>query len=118
MGSAMVMPMALLACSASICGVKSRSTPLVPGYWKIAPKTSEASRSEGRPSTTSIPNGSARVRITSMFWGWHASSTKNFRDLDFDARSAMVIASAAAVDSSSREAFAMSSPVRSQIIVW
>ena len=66
----------------------------------------------------SMPKGSARVRMTSMFCGWQASSTKKTLDFDLAERCAMVIASAAAVDSSKSEALAMSRPVRSQIIVW
>jgi hypothetical protein len=117
-GSAMTIPSAFAACSACICSVKSRSTPLVPGYWKIAPKTVEASRSEGRPVMISIPRGFARVRITAMFCGCSASSTKKAVAFDLDDRCAMVIASAAAVASSRSEALAIGRPVRSAIIVW
>jgi hypothetical protein len=66
----------------------------------------------------SIPSGMARVRITAMVCGWQKRSTKNALAFDFATRSAMVIASAAAVASSSRLALATSSPVRSQTMVW
>ena len=65
----------------------------------------------------SIPRGSARVRITAMVWGWQKRSTKKALAFDLATRSAMVIASAAAVASSRRLAFATSSPVRSQTMV-
>ena len=67
---------------------------------------------------TSISSGAARVWITAMFWGWQSRSTKNALAFDFDRRSAMVIASAQAVASSSRDALATSSPVRSLTMVW
>ena len=65
-----------------------------------------------------MPKGAARVWITAMFCGWQFSSTKNRLAFDFDTRSAIAIASAAAVASSSKDAFATSSPVRSHTIVW
>ena len=91
----------------------------MPGYWKIAPKTAAGSRSaKGSPTTTSQPSGSARVRITSIVCGWQSRSTKKAVAFDFAARWQSAIASAAAVASSSSEALATSSPVRSQTIVW
>jgi hypothetical protein len=66
----------------------------------------------------SIPKGIARVLITAMVWGWQKRSTKKAFAFDLATRSAIVIASAAAVASSRREAFATSRPVRSQTIVW
>ena len=53
-----------------------------------------------------------------MVCGWQKRSTKNARAFDLATRSAMVIASAAAVASSRRLALATSSPVRSQTMVW
>ena len=88
------------------------------GYWKIAPKTAFGSRSlKGSPTITSQPKGSARVSITAMVCGWQWWSTKKAVALDFAARFASAIASAAAVASSSRLALATSSAVRSQIMV-
>ncbi len=65
-----------------------------------------------------MPSGSARVRSTSSVCGCTLSATKNVLDFDFDERLARVIASAAAVASSSRDALAISMPVRSATIVW
>ena len=66
----------------------------------------------------SMPRGAARVFITSMFCGWQFSSMKKAVAIDKATRCAMVMASAAAVDSSRSEALAISSPVRSEIMVW
>ena len=66
----------------------------------------------------SMFNGSARVRITSMDCGCKPFETKNFSDFDLLERDANVIASAAAVPSSSSDAFAISMPVNSAHIVW
>ncbi len=65
-----------------------------------------------------MPSGSARVATTAIVWGWHSASTKNTVPLCLVERRTSVIASAAAVASSSIEALAMSSPVRSHTIVW
>ena len=65
-----------------------------------------------------MPIGSARVRITAMVCGRVSASTTNRLDFDFAVRLISVIASAAAVASSSIEALAMSSPVRSATAVW
>ena len=89
----------------------------MPGYWKIAPKTFTASRFSGGSTITLMPKGSARVRITPTVCGWQFSSTKNAPAFDFARRFAIVIASAAAVPSSSSEALATGSPVRSATIV-
>ena len=63
--------------------------------------------------------GSARVLTTAIVCGWQPSATKKVRAfvLRRDRRQ-RVIASAAAVASSSSEALAHSSPVRSRIRVW
>jgi hypothetical protein len=60
----------------------------------------------------------ARVFTTSMVCGKQAASTKKALDFDLEARRAMVMASAAAVASSSSEALASSRPVRSITICW
>ncbi|MNL36374.1 hypothetical protein D3C87_1584490 [compost metagenome] len=99
--------------------MKSRTSPLVPGYWKIAPKTSTGSRSViGSPMMTLQPSGAARVSISAMVCGWQALSTKKALALVFAWRWQSAMASAAAVASSSSEALATSRPVRSAIIVW
>ena len=99
--------------------MKSRTSPLAPGYWKSAPKTDAGSRSaKGSPTTISIPSGSARVFTTLIVCGKQSASTKKAAAFDFDCRRASAIASAAAVGSSSSEALAMSIPVRSETMVW
>jgi hypothetical protein len=65
-----------------------------------------------------MPKASARVATTAMVWGWHSASTKNAAPECLVARRVRVMASAAAVPSSSIEALAMSRPVRSVTIVW
>ena len=67
---------------------------------------------------TRMPKGAALVSITAMVCGCRSWATKNASALDLDCRRAMAIASAAAVASSSRDAFATGSPVRSATMVW
>ncbi len=94
--------------------------PSVAGYCKSAPKIGVAAASNfaGSPTTIRIPNGAARVFSTSMVCGWQSCATKN--DCAFPGCTLwnMVIASAAAVPSSSSEALATGRPVRSSIICW
>ena len=59
-----------------------------------------------------------RVRTTSSVCGWTLSETKNASCPGFASASKRCIASAAAVPSSSSEAFATGNPVRSMTIVW
>ena len=68
--------------------------------------------------TISMPIGSARVRRIASVCGKTSSSTRKRLDSAFDDRRATAMASAAAVASSSSEAFATGRPVRSQTIVW
>ena len=56
--------------------------------------------------------------ITAMVCGKVSASTTKRFDFDREVRRISVIASAAAVASSSMEALAMSSPVRSETAVW
>ena len=65
-----------------------------------------------------MPTGSARVRSTAIVWGWVSGSTTKVSLGLFDSRRAMLIASAAAVPSSSMDALARSRPVRSATMVW
>ena len=66
-----------------------------------------------------MPSGSARVSSTARVCGSvSASTTKTASGLARPARRTSVIASAAAVASSSMEAPATSRPVRSATIVW
>src|SRR3546814_8621544 len=64
-----------------------------------------------------MPRGSARVRTTAMVCGWVSASTKKALAACLVERRIRVIASAAAVDSSSIDALAMSIAVRSVTIV-
>ena len=65
-----------------------------------------------------MPIGSARVATTAMVCGCVSASTKKALDACLVERRIRVMASAAAVDSSSIEALARSIPVRSLTIVW
>ena len=65
-----------------------------------------------------MPIASARVRTTSIVCGSASASTTNGPFALRLARRTRVIASAAAVPSSSREALEVVSPVRSETIVW
>ena len=58
------------------------------------------------------------MRITSIVCGWASPATMMRSLLALTLRRASVIASAAAVASSSMEALAIAMPVRSQTIVW
>ena len=72
---------------------------------------------EEEASLILISNGSARV-LTTLIVCWFISSIRASVDLlPLKALQAILIASAAAVASSSKEAFAMSIPVKSEIIV-
>ena len=65
-----------------------------------------------------MPIGSARAATTAMVCGCVSASTKNAGAACLVERRMSVIASAAAVDSSSIDALAISIPVRSVTIVW
>ncbi len=67
---------------------------------------------------TSSPSGAARVWITSMVCGCTSPDTTKALPLAFTERLASVMASAAAVASSSMDALAMAMPVRSVTMVW
>jgi len=64
-----------------------------------------------------MPSGSARVRTTSIVCGKTSSATAKMREALRVERRQSVIASAAAVASSSIDALAMSIPLKSQTIV-
>lgn len=66
----------------------------------------------------STPVGSARVRSTATVCGRQSASTRKTPSLTLPTRRESDIASAAAVDSSSREAPEVGSPVRSATTVW
>ena len=65
-----------------------------------------------------MPSGSARVASTAWVWSSVSTSTRNRGLVERLARRSSVIASAAAVASSSREAPATGRPVRSATVVW
>ena len=65
-----------------------------------------------------MPSASARVRTTAIVCGSASASTTNGPGAFGLARRTRVIASAAAVPSSSSEALAVGSPVRSATMVW
>ena len=98
--------------------------PSAPGYWTRAPKYPSSSDTDSKePNTSSIPKGSACVVSKSRVWGKVFSSAKNFTTpsltivLDL-ALYIMIIASEAAVGSSSSDALAISMPVNSMTMVW
>ena len=62
--------------------------------------------------------GSARVRTTARVAGWQSTSTRNTFEEERLALRHRVMASAAAVASSSMEALARSMAVRSLTMVW
>ena len=96
---------------------KSATFPDAPGYWYRTPKQLSCALS-GSPISTWIPIAAALVWTTEIVCGKQSESTKNTFSGPPWSRLSIVIASAAAVASSSREALAMSQPVKSQTIVW
>ncbi len=110
------------ACARAMTGARSSTSPDSSGYCSKIPKGTASSCpaiSPTGPTRTSIPSGSARALTTSIVCGRQRSLTKNrFEPLFVRTRCISVIASAAAVASSSSEAFATSIPVRSATIVW
>ena len=117
--SAATIAIALCSWSCSMIDVRSRACPVTAGYWKMAPNNSGSSASAISPIISSKPKHSARVLMTSIVCGKQFRSTKNLFAFRFLlTRFARDIASAAAVASSSREAFAKSIAVRSRVICW
>ena len=110
------------AVAASISGVRSRTAPEAPGYCSSTPNSSPsagAAIASGvtAVTTSSMPSGSARVASTSMVCGRQSSSTRKTWPRPVTRR-AMVIASAAAVASSSSDAPDTGSPVSPDTMVW
>ena len=107
------------SCAAATSSVQSTDGPLAPGSCVITPKKSPSGRPARRSAVTiSMPSGSARVARIAAVWRYTSASTASRFDGPRTARCISVIASAAAVPSSSIEALATSSPVRSATIVW
>ena len=115
--SAATATVALAAWAASTTGARSRTSPDAPGYCSRTPKTPSKSVEALIGATrSSMPSGSARVRSTSSVCGRQSESARNTSPLV--TRRHRVIASAAADASSSRDALATGSAVRSQTMVW
>ena len=74
-------------------------------------------QASGLPNNMLMPKGFARVCSTLIVCSKQFSSTKKVSDLFLASLFAKVIASAAAVASSSNEAFAISIPVNSVMVV-
>ena len=114
---------ALTLWAAAMIPLKSPMRPELPGYDTSTPNAPSAISSMSACSksatTTSMPSGSALVVTTSMVWGWVSASTMNrFSGALRLSRRSSVMASAAAVPSSSSEALAMPMAHRSVTMVW
>ena len=101
----------------------STTAPWSSGYCRNAPNTSGASSAQvsGGPTCSVIPSGSARLCSTASVCGKTRSDTRNTpppAGFFGETRCSSVIASPAAVASSSSEAPATGSPVRSVTMVW
>ncbi|MPN25398.1 hypothetical protein SDC9_172807 [bioreactor metagenome] len=120
--SVATMAAACLAWMASTSAFQSAIQPLLAGYWMMTAKKSPASSASHSSlelaTLTSMPSGAARVCTTSMVCGCASPAITMVLLLDLTERLASVIASAAAVASSSMEALAIGMPVRSQTMVW
>ena len=107
---------AFCACACWIKAAMSTISPVAFGYCSITPNTSWLGSSAASATINSNPKNSARVFNTSMVCGKTSLLTKNLFDFSLLERLHSVMASAAAVASSSKEALAMSIPVKSVII--
>ncbi len=98
----------------------SQIRPEAPGYCTNTPNSASGRSSPPARSrsTSSMPTASARVASSALVCGKASASTTNTFEVDFEARRASSMPSATAEDSSSIEAFAVSSPVRSETMVW
>ncbi len=104
---------------ASISSDQSVIRPDAPGNCTITPKKSPSGRPSRRSAVTiSMRSGSALVASTAAVWVNRSASTSSRCEVPRVARCINVMASAAAVPSSSIEALAISQPVRSAIMVW
>ncbi len=120
-GSAATIASAPAAWAASISAPRWRTRPVVPGYCSSTAKGLAAAMASGSPGGTSArvqPRAAARVATTARVCGCRSVATATTSPFAREAARAMATASAAAVASSSREALAIGSPVRSQIAVW
>ncbi len=113
----------LAACAVSMKLDRSVMAPRSSGYCSSTPKTAASSTaiSATGPTRSSMPRGSARLRSTASVCGKTRSEARNTPPVvSFlgDTRCSSVIASPAAVASSSSEAVATGNPVRSLTMVW
>ncbi|CAG6913761.1 hypothetical protein PICSAR5_03083 [Mycobacterium avium subsp. paratuberculosis] len=107
------------SCACATRAAQSVIAPLAPGSWAMTPKKSPSGSPSRRSAVTiSMPSGRARVATMAAVWANTSASTASRLDLPRDARRISVIASAAAVPSSSIEALAISRPVKSATMVW
>ncbi len=107
----------------SMIGRRSAIAPRSSGYCSSKPNACSIGKLDGSPISSRMPSGSARPRRTSIVCGKQRSETRNTLSCPAGAffvcsRWNIVMASAAAVPSSSSDAVAMSIPVRSFTTVW
>ena len=90
------------------------------GYCTSTPNSFCAAKSidSSGPTCTAMPSGAAFVFTSAIVCGWQSAATKKPSWPGFASARHSVIASPAAVASSSSEALASGSPVRSATIVW
>ena len=105
-----------------MAGRGSVMAPVAAGYCSSTPNSSPsgwAAMSSGvtGPVTSSMPSGSARVASTARVCGRQPESARNTEPRPVTRR-ARVMASAAALASSSIDAPDMGRPVRSAVMVW
>ncbi len=101
--------------------LRSRASPQTSGVCTRMPKTSSDHAIASSDTVfTAIPSGSARPSTTTRVCGKQVSATRNTLAAAgfFETRRSSVMASPAAVPSSSSEAFATSMAVRSRTTVW
>ena len=102
----------------AIAASNERIAPVVPGWATTMPKTSSPTRPWDR-SSTRTEKSIARARTRTIAIDCGCSSESRTTVVPFlEARRMRRTASATAVASSSRDAFAMSRPVRSCTAVW
>ena len=109
--------------AAAMAPAGSQTRPEAPGYCTNRPKASVSSGASAgvaarSRTTSSMPTASARLRSRASVCGKVSASTTNREEAALEARRASSIPSTTAVPSSSIDALAVSSPVRSATMVW
>ena len=126
-GSVATITSSFKACAASTSARIDRAAPLLPGFEMSSANGRSPSRGDAARCSNSatgaitrvMSSGSARVFSTSIVCGCvSASMSTRLPSATLLTACASVTASAAAVASSSSDAFAISIPVRSQMAVW